>query len=195
MKIYTKGRNLKVTAALRAYAEEKIGHLTHYLDHIESAHITLRTERQQQIVDVVLNLKHFLIKAEERSPDMYASIDLVRDRLEQQIRKYKTKHWDHHGGHAEATKRRGVRGPKETAAARQRPGARRTTEEADDGDKSLRIVRSKKIGVKRMDAQDAAHQMELLGHDFFLFLNDRTGAVNVIYKRRGGQLGLIETVS
>jgi len=193
MKIYIKGRNLKVTAALRAYAEEKIGHLTHYLDPIESAHVTLRTERQQQIVDVVLTLKHFLIKAEERSPDMYASIDLVRDRLEQQIRKYKTKHWNHHT--AEAGKRRGARGRTTVEAPRRRQGARRASEEPEDADKSLRIVRSKKIGVKKMDAQDAAHQMELLGHDFFLFLNDRTGAVNVVYKRRGGQLGLIETVS
>ncbi len=187
MKIYVKGRNLKVTQALRTYAEEKIGHLAHYLDQIIDAHVTLRTERELQIVDVVLTLKHFLIKAEERSADMYASIDLVRDRLEQQIRKYKTKHWDHHAkanGKLPASQRRA------TAASRRTP-----SEEPDDLDKSLRIVRSKKIDIKKMDPQDAAHQMELLGHDFFLFVNDRTGAVNVLYKRRGGQLGLIETVS
>jgi putative sigma-54 modulation protein len=186
MKIYIKGRNLKVTQALRAYAEEKIGHLAHYLDQIIDAHITLRTERELQIVDVVLNLKHYLIKAEERSPDMHASIDLVRDRLEQQIRKYKTKHWSHH-----------VRVNGKIAAGPRRKTASRATagEEPDESDKSLRIVRSKKIDIKKMDAQDAAHQMELLGHDFFLFVNDRTGAVNVLYKRRGGQLGLIETVS
>jgi len=191
MKIYIKGRNLKVTSALRSYAEEKIGHLSHYLEHIESAHITLRTERAVQIVDVVLNLKHFLIKAEERSPDMYASIDLVRDRLEQQIRKYKTKHWAHHvrfNGKAEAASRRGP--------ARKRAAVRvADADEPDEADKSLRIVRNKKIDVKKMNAQDAAQQMELLGHDFFLFLNDQTGAVNVLYKRRGGQLGLIETIS
>jgi putative sigma-54 modulation protein len=186
MKIYIKGRNLKVTPALRTYAEEKIGHLAHYLDQIIDAHVTLRVERELQIVDVVLNLKHFLIKGEERSPDMYASIDLVRDRLEQQIRKYKTKHWSHH-----------VR-----ANGRGNPTARRKTasnvtapDDADEAEKSLQIVRSKKIDIKKMDPQDAAHQMELLGHDFFLFVNDQTGAVNVLYKRRGGQLGLIETVS
>ena len=191
MKIYIKGRNLKVTSALRLYAEEKIGHLAHYLDPIESAHITLRTERTVQIVDVVLTLKHFLIKAEERSPDMYASIDLVRDRLEQQIRKYKTKHWGHHArfnGKAEGAPSR--------ARSRKQPAARTESEEEfDETDKSLQIVRYKKIDVRKMTAQDAAHQMELLGHDFFLFVNDQTGAVNVLYKRRGGQLGLIETVS
>jgi putative sigma-54 modulation protein len=191
MKIYIKGRNLKVTSALRSYAEEKIGHLSHYLEHIESAHITLRTERAVQIVDVVLTLKHFLIKAEERSPDMYASIDLVRDRLEQQIRKYKTKHWERHArfnGKAEGAPRRGI--------SRKQPAPRvDTADEPDEADKSLRIVRNKKLDVKKMTAQDAAEQMELLGHDFFLFLNDQTGAVNVLYKRRGGQLGLIETIS
>jgi len=189
MKIYVKGRNLKVTPALRAYAEEKIGHVTHYLDQIIDAHVTLRMERESQIVDVVLNLKHFLIKAEERSPDMYASIDLVRDRLEQQIRKYKTKHWSHHVR---------VNG-KVAAGPRRKPTSKIAAtgegDDADEAEKSLQIVRSKKIDIKKMDPQDAAHQMELLGHDFFLFVNDQTGAVNVLYKRRGGQLGLIETVS
>jgi putative sigma-54 modulation protein len=188
MKIYIKGRNLSVTPALRAYAEEKVGHLAHYLDQILDAHVTLRTERELQIVDVVLNLKHFLIKAEERSPDMYASIDLVRDRLEQQIRKYKTKHWGHH---VKANGR--VKPGPRKAGARMQPAEE--PEEPDGADKELRIVRSKKIDIKRMDPQDAARQMELLGHDFFLFVNDETGAVNVLYKRRGGQLGLIETVS
>lgn len=190
MKIYIKGRNLKVTSALRSYAEEKIGHLSHYLEQIESAHITLRTERSVQIVDVVLTLKHFLIKAEERSPDMYASIDLVRDRLEQQIRKYKTKHWAHHSR---------INGKVKLVQGRRRskpPGGPQTApDEADEADKSPRIVRNKRIDVKKMTAEDAAQQMELLGHDFFLFLNDQTGAVNVLYRRRGGQLGLIETVT
>lgn len=184
MKIYIKGRNFSVTPALRAYAEEKVGHLAHYLDQILDAHVTLRTERELQIVDVVLNLKHFLIKAEERSPDMHASIDLVRDRLEQQIRKYKTKHWAHHvkaNGRAKSAPRRSA--PKDQVA-----------EDSEGADKELHIVRSKKIDIKKMDPQDAARQMELLGHDFFLFVNDETGAVNVLYKRRGGQLGLIETV-
>lgn len=182
MKMYIKGRNLRLTRPLKEYAEEKIGHVTHYLDNILEAHVTLRTEREQQIVDVVLNLKHYLIKAEERSADMYASIDLVRDRLEQQIRKYKTRHWRHH------FKTNGVP-PAEHSRAEP------DTEDIDESDKELRIVRSKRIGVTPMTAQDAAHQMDLLGHDFFVFLNDETGALNVLYKRHGGNLGLIEPVS
>jgi putative sigma-54 modulation protein len=186
MKISIKGRNLKVTPALRAYGVEKVGHLAHYLDQIQEAHVTLRTERTLAIVDVVLTLKHHLIKAEERSPDMYASIDLVRDRLEQQIRKFKTKHFTHHAR---------VNG---RAGAPSRPSTRRrveTADEADGSDKEPRIVRRKRLEIRKMDPQEAVMQMELLGHDFFLFRNNQTGAVNVLYKRRGGQLGLIETIT
>src|SRR5579864_2633617 len=138
MKIFIKGRNLRVTQALKSYAEEKIGHLEHYLDHIIDAHVTLRTERAVQIVDVVLNLKHFIIKAEERSPDMYASIDLVRDRLEQQIRKYKTRKI---GRHHRAN------GRVQAAAVIEAAG-----EEPDEGP---RIVRSKRFPVKPMHAEEA----------------------------------------
>ena len=184
MNIYIKGRNLKVTSALRGYVEEKVGHLTHYLDQILDAHVTLRTERSVQIVDVVLNLKHHVIKAEERSPDMHASIDLVRNRLEQQIRKFKTKHWAHHlktNGKLKTSARRPPRRGQEVAS------------DADGSDKELHIVRQKRIEIRKMDPQEAVLQMDLLGHDFFLFVNNLTGAVNVLYKRRGGQLGLIET--
>jgi putative sigma-54 modulation protein len=185
MNIYIKGHNLRITQALKGYAEEKIGHLEHYFDHIIDAHVTMRTERALQIVDVVLNLKHYLIKAEERSPDMYASIDLVRDRLEQQIRKYKTRRWDRH-----------VRNGKTPSAPKRaaRPG-RTDDDAAVEAEKQLCIVRSKRIALKPLTQQDAMRQMELLGHDFFLFINDETGAVNVLYKRRGGQLGLIEPSS
>lgn len=185
MNIYVKGHNLRITQALKRYAEEKIGHLEHYFDHIIDAHVTMRTERALQIVDVVLNLKHYLIKAEERSPDMYASIDLVRDRLEQQIRKYKTRRWDRHvrNGRTPSAPKRAAR------------SARADDDAAIEAEKQLRIVRSKRIALKPLTQQDAMRQMELLGHDFFLFINDETGAVNVLYKRRGGQLGLIEPSS
>lgn len=182
MQIFVKGRNFKLTPALRSYAEEKVGHLAHYLDQILDAHVTLRTERSVQIVDVVLNLKHHLIKAEERSPDMYASIDLVRDRLEQQIRKFKTKHWAHH------LKSNG------RPAVRRRIKPSDVDTEPDGSDKEPRIVREKRLQLRAMDPIEAARQLQLFDHDFFLFVNDKTGAVNVIYKRRGGQVGLIETV-
>jgi len=91
MQIYIRGKNLHVSAALNQYVQEKIGHLVHYFEHIIDAHVTMRTEKDDQIVDVTVNLPNHLLKAEERSANMYAAIDLVRDRLEQQIVKYKTK--------------------------------------------------------------------------------------------------------
>jgi len=182
MQLLIKGKNLRVTDALREYAEEKIGHLEHYIDHgIIDGHVTMRTERNDQIVDVTLNLRHYLIKAEERSPDMYASIDLVRDRLEQQIRKYKTRRRERHH------RQNGRISAAEVGLAAVEP-----EESADDVPSAPRIVRSKQFAVKPMDAEEAVHQMELLGHDFFVFLNAETEQVNVLYKRKSGDLGLIE---
>jgi ribosome hibernation promoting factor len=178
MQIYIKGHGLHVTDALRAYAEEKIGHLQHYFDHIIDAHVTMRTERALQIIDVTLHLPNYIIKAEERSADLYASIDLVRDRLEQQIRKYKTRLIDRH--HRQNGKVQSL----EAAA-----GA--TPEEDAEGP---RIVRSKRFTVKPMHAEDAVHQMELLGHSFFVFFNAETEQLNVLYRRKSGDLGLIEAI-
>ena len=176
MQIYIKGHGLHVTDALRAYAEEKIGHLDHYFDHIIEAHITMRTERNDQIVDVTLHVRHYIIKAEERSADMYASIDLVRDRLEQQIRKYKTRLIDrHHRGNGKLESETGSAPPPDT-------------------DESPRIVRSKRFNVKPMNAEDAAHQMELLDHSFFVFVNEETEQLNILYRRKGGDLGVIVPV-
>lgn len=183
MQIFVKGKNLRVTDPLREYAEEKIGHLDHYIDHgILDAHVTMRTERNDQIVDVILNLRHYLIKAEERSTSMYASIDLVRDRLEQQIRKYKTRRRERHH-----------RQNGNVLAANQGtlPEDVEVESFADVGE-APRIVRTKQFTVKPMDAEEAVHQMELLDHDFFVFVNAETEQVNVLYKRKSGDLGLIE---
>jgi putative sigma-54 modulation protein len=183
MQIFVRGKNLHITDPLREYAEEKIGHLDHYIDHgILDAHVTMRTERNDQIVDVVLNLRHYLIKAEERSTTMYASIDLVRDRLEQQIRKYKTRRRErHHRQNGKALSANDGVLPED-----------KEIERFDDVGEAPRIVRTKQFPVKPMDAEEAVHQMELLGHDFFVFVNAETEAVNVLYKRRSGDLGLIE---
>jgi putative sigma-54 modulation protein len=183
MQIFVRGKNLHITDPLREYAEEKIGHLDHYIDHgILDAHVTMRTERNDQIVDVVLNLRHYLIKAEERSATMYASIDLVKDRLEQQIRKYKTRRRERH--HRQNGK---------TLSANEGVLPEdKEIEHFDDVGEAPRIVRTKQFAVKPMDAEEAVHQMELLGHDFFVFVNAETEAVNVLYKRKSGDLGLIE---
>lgn len=183
MQIFIKGHGIHVTDPMRSYAEEKIGHLQHYFDHIIDAHITMRTERALQIVDVTLHLRNHIMKAEERSADMYASIDLVRDRLEQQIRKYKTRLIDRHH-HA---KTNGKLQPEAVPPPEE-------VEEPDEVEEGPRIVRTKRFTVKPMHAEDAAYQMELLGHSFFVFINAETEQLNVLYKRKSGDLGLIEPV-
>jgi putative sigma-54 modulation protein len=185
MQIFVRGKNLHVTDPLREYAEEKIGHLDHYIEHgILDAHVTLRTERNDQIVDVVLNLRHYLIKAEERSTTMYASIDLVRDRLEQQIRKYKTRRRErHHRKNGKTLSANDGVLPDDVEVE---------VERYDDVGEAPRVVRTKQFPVKPMDTEEAIHQMELLDHDFFVFVNAETDQVNVLYKRRSGDLGRME---
>src|SRR4029077_15280573 len=135
-------------------------------------------ERNDQIVDVILNLRHYLIKAEERSENMYASIDLVRDRLRQQIRKYKTRRRERH--HRQNGKALGAGA--DTLA--EDVG----TESYEEVGEFPRGVGSKQFPVKPMDMDEAIHQMELLSHDFFVFLNADTDQVNVLYKRKSGDL-------
>jgi putative sigma-54 modulation protein len=175
--VYVRGKHLRLPASARAYAEEKIAHLTHYLDNIVDAHVTIHAERELYIVDVTLNLPHMVLKAEERSSSITASVDLLRDSLEQQIRKYKTKHWE-----------RRHRGNGRSAVAAEllpEPG------EESDGP---RIVKTKRFTIKPMHEDEAAREMEMLGHDFFVFLNAETEQVNVLYRRKKGDFGILEPV-
>ena len=174
MNIYIKGRNLRVTEALRKHVEEQVGRLERHYDRILDAHVTLRAERAQRIVDVTLSLPHHLIKAEERSASIDASIDLVRDRLEKQLKKYKTR----------LIGRRHKLNGKSFGAATQ-AGRRNGT---------ARIARTKRMLVKSMSPSEAPLQMELLGHDFFVFLNADSDEINVLYRRKAGDFGLIEPV-
>jgi len=178
MQVYVRGKNLHLAPEARDYATEKIAHLAHYLDNIVDAHVTIRCERKRYIMDVTLYLPHMVLKAEERSTSIQASTDLVRDRLEQQIRKYKTKHWDrrHHGN-----------GSAKRVAEAALP-------EADLGDEAPLVAKTKRFAVKPMHADEAAEQMKQLGHDFFVFLNAETDQVNVLYKRKKGNFGLLEPV-
>jgi|SRR5271166_5644743 len=172
MKIYIRGRNQRVTDALRRHVETQLERLSRHHDRILEAHVTLRAERKVQIVDVTLHLPHYLMKAEERGTSLDEAIDLVRDRLERQIQKYKTRLLD---------KRHKPNGKARGKAVRER-GA------------GTRIARTKRFTMRPMTAQEAALQMEMLGHDFHVFLNADTEEVNVLYRRRGGDLGLIEPV-
>ncbi len=173
MQLSVKGRNLEVTDALRAYAEEKVQRMTRYLDQIVSANVNLSVEKHRQIAEVTLRVRDLTIRAEESTEDLYSSIDLVAEKLERQILRYKERIAAHVG-------RTGGREGRGEAIAP--PASPETT----------RIVRTKRFAVKPAEVDEAILQMDLLGHNFYVFRNARTDEVNVVYRRQDGHYGLIE---
>jgi len=174
MNIIVTGRHLEVTPALRDYAEKKIARFDRYLSNITEAVVTLSVEKYRHKVEVLLKVNGVLIQAEGITGDVYSSIDGVAEKLERQIKKYKEKLVSH----------RKVEGMKTGAAE---------VEEAIPVEFG-RIIKNKRFELKPMSPDEAAMQMELLDKDFFVFTNDNSGDINVIYRRRDGNFGLIEPV-
>ncbi len=166
------GRNMEVTPGLRAAVEEKIGKLERYFNPDTEVIVTLSVQKDKQKIEVTIPVKGNIIRAEESSSDMYVSIDLVEEIIERQIKKYKNKIID----------------KKQSAQAFSDFFINEETEVDDE----IRIVKSKRFGMKPMDPEEACVQMELLGHNFYVFLNAETEEVNVVYKRKGSTYGLIE---
>ncbi len=179
MNIKVHGAHLQVTDALSAYIEKKAARLKKYFDteHDLDLYVTLSTERALHKVEMMLTVHGFHCRAEETSEDMYASIDLAVDKLIRQIRKYKTKLNERFRKHGMATRI-------QPCVAEDR---------VDTFESGARVVRVKRFLMKPMDVEEASMQMELLGHDFFVFTNADTNQVNVLYRRRNGDYGLIET--
>lgn len=177
VKINISGRNLEITEALRAYAEKKVTKLEKYLNDNQtaSAEVMLRTERGIHIAEVTVNLAGIILRGEGKTADMYNSIDSAVDRIERQFNKYKTRI------------NRKLHGPK--LSEMPTPAASDLVDDAP----APRIVRTKRFALKPMDVEEAVMQMELLGHDFFVFRDSDSGDVSVLYKRRDGNYGLIES--
>ncbi len=172
MNLVISGKNLDITEGLRVAVEEKIGKLERYFTDTTEVHVTLSAEKMRQKIEVTIPMKGNIIRAEETSSDMYVSIDLVEEVIERQLRKYKNKLIDQ----------------KQTAIHLNKS----FIDEESVDDEEIKIVRSKKFAMKPMDAEEACVQMELLGHNFFVFRNADTDEVNVVYKRKGNTYGLIE---
>lgn len=172
------GRNIVVTPALRNYAESKLARLHRFVDVLGTAHVVLSVEKHRQVAEVTLTVRDLILRAEESTPDLYASIDLVADKLERQVLRYKEK-LVAHGGRAG----RGAAGAERAAGV--------AVEEEGAGAQP-RVVKVKHFALKPLAVEDAVVQLELLGHAFFVFRNARTEEVNVIYRRRDGAYGLIE---
>lgn len=185
MQIIFNGKHMEVTPALRDYAETKLQKLSRFFDNVQAVNVTESIQRNQHIVEVTLNANGTLIRAEERSPDMYTSIDLVAAKLERQLTRYKGRFTTRMRDSLEGQK------PNEIVAE----GIQAEPVPAPEEELPT-IVRTKRFAVKPMDIEEAALEMELLGHDFYVFRNSESEEVNVIYRRRDGNYGLIEpTVS
>lgn len=166
------GRNIEVTPGLREAIEDKIGKLARYFNPDTEVIVTLSVQKDKQKIEVTIPVKGRIIRAEESSSDMYVSIDLVEEIIERQIKKYKNKLID----------------KKQSAQA----FSELFLSEDYEADDEIRIVKTKRFGMKPMDPEEACIQMELLGHNFYVFLNAETEEVNVVYKRKGNTYGLIE---
>ena len=175
MKIKIFGKNIEVTEGIRSAVEEKLGKLDKYFAEETKADVTLSVNRNEQKVEVTIPVKGNIIRAEEISEDMYASIDMVEETIERQLVRYKNKLIDKKKAYREEFATDYIEADYD-----------------DDEEDDIKIERTKSFGIKPMDPEEACVQMELLGHNFFVFLNAETDEVNVVYKRKGDTYGLIE---
>lgn len=181
MKFIISGKNIEVTPGLKDTIEQKLGKLERYFTPETEIIVTLSVEKDRQKIEVTIPVKGDIIRSEQTSSDMYVSIDLVEEIIERQLRKYKNK-----------LVARSQRHP--TASSSGNAFKKEFFEEEVDPaeDDEIKIVRTKRFGIKPMFPEDACVQMDLLGHNFFVFANAETDEVNVVYKRKDGTFGLIE---
>lgn len=173
MKVIVTGRNLVITDAIREQVEKKLDKFDKYFKSDVEAHATFSTQKSKHIVELTIPLKNgTYFRAESRTEDMYGSIDEAIEKISRQMRKHKTKiekrFHDQESIRFEAI-----------------PEINEQYQEAS-------IVKTKRFGIKPMMPEEAVLQMDLLGHDFFVFLNGETDDVNVVYRRKDGDFGLIE---
>lgn len=173
MRIKITGRNIELTEGLKAAVEDKLNKLEKYFTPDTEVNVTLSVEKERQKVEVTIPMKGSYIRSEQVSSDMYVSIDLVEEIIERQIRRYRKKLID----------------KKQAAISFSQAFIEEEDEVQDD---EIQIVKTKKFAIKPTIPEEACLQMEMLGHNFYVFLNADTDQVNVVYKRKNGTYGLIE---
>jgi putative sigma-54 modulation protein len=180
MVVKVRGDNIQLTEALQDYVEKKLSRLERFFDAAPTpnAQVTLSVVHGIHTVEVTLFVDGVMIRAEEKSGDMYASIDLVTDKLEKQIEKHKSK--------------LSKRAKRHTGRKLFRESGSSALAYHYDAEEDSEVVRVKRFEMKPMPVSEAILQMDLLGHTFFVFANADTEQVNVVYKRNDGQYGLIE---
>lgn len=183
MQINITGRHMPVTDSIRAYAEEKIAKAAMIHDRDEMVvDVVLHVEKNpanknRDVAEVTARMKGVVVRAEEAAPDMYAAIDLVSEKLERQMRKFKAKLLDRRNG---------------KTAVKTAPGVEEIGGPPAEFELEGQVVRKKVIDTKPMSEQEAILQLELLGHDFFVFNHAEEGTLNVMYRRQNGDYGLIQ---
>jgi putative sigma-54 modulation protein len=185
MKLIIHGRNIEMTDRLREYVEKKVSRLDRYMSDITEARVELSTEsarsaEHRKVAQLTLRAKGKLLRAEERTDDIFASIDTMINKMHRQIARYKGKRRD--------------RGRGRSVEELPLPDESYAEYEEEDDELSPRIVRIKRFDMAPMDEEEAVEQMELLSHDFFVFFNISDDGVNVLYRRRDGDYGLIQPV-
>lgn len=178
-----RGENVEVTPAIREYVEKKVEKLERYFSEgvNATANVNLKVYSDKQTkVEITIPMKNLTLRAEERHNDMYAAVDLIVDKLERQIRKYKTR------VNRKSREREGV------AAFFQSTDNNSAAVELED-DNEFDVVRTKQFDLKPMDQEEAILQMNMLGHNFFIFTDAESDGTNIVYKRKDGKYGLIET--
>jgi len=174
MKFQIRGKNIQLSEALKEYVEKRLGKLDKYFDNNPEAIVTLIVEKDRHRVEVTMPINGFILRGEEESADMYACIDFVVEKLEKQIAKYRTRLFKRNKSQS----------------------IRDLTPGSDIGQveeyKEPELLRTKRFAIKPMPIEEAIMQMNLLGHNFYVFSNAETEEVNVVYRRKDGNYGLIE---
>ncbi len=174
MRISITGKNLEISDYLNDLVNKKVGKLERFFPQDQDVFVTLSVEKNRHIVEVTIPYDGGVIRGEEFTGDMYASIDNVLDKLEKQILRHRTK----------------LEKCLHSAAFKEMEAAEMAEDDAED--EGPRIVRVKRFAIKPMDEEEAMMQIELVGHSFYVFLNSDTNQMNVLYKRKDGNYGLIE---
>ncbi|SDJ92947.1 ribosome hibernation-promoting factor, HPF/YfiA family [Natronincola ferrireducens] len=175
MKVIISGKNIEVTDALKGIVESKISKLDKYFNEGAEAQATLTVEKSRQIIEVTIPINGSILRAEESTHDMYTSIDKVVDKLIRQLTKHKTRLERNRVSNYETIRFENI-----------------LLSENEEESFEPKIVKTKRFALKPMNSEEAVLQMDLIGHNFFVFANADTDEVNVVYKRRDGNYGLIE---
>jgi len=189
MQVTVTGRNIELTPALKTYLLDKLERSQKHFDHDLAITALLSVAKNPsvahcQTAEVTVKLNGSMIRGEESTANMYASIDLVADKIERQLRKYKTRYYQH------KVHRKDDQEPVDVGAQADNDAV--ISKEIDSETFKPKIVRSKRFPLKPMNPEEACKHMDLLGHDFYMFINSDTDQVNTVYHRRDGNYGLIE---